>query len=289
MQYEDKNLQITIKETSTTTSPTHHELSHWHDGIELIWVQEGSLSCQTNDDCFPLSNGDLCFINQGQLHRTLNPSDSARYITLIIGKRIFSSSPEVYEKYIRPLAEDRSLTHTPIRGHGQYEDRIRTAIKLTESYMEEKPEGYELELIALCHQIIRYLHLVLTNLGEREYHVDGNIVLAREMMEYIAQHYGENIQLCDIASAVNISESKCSKVFRQYTGIPPISYLISYRLEKSAELLQSTMMPISQIALECGFSQQSYYTKLFARTYGSTPLGFRKKHTKVTKKALSPP
>ncbi len=282
MQYEEKELQISLEEYNTGTESMHNELSHWHEGVELVWVQEGSLSCQTNDDCFPLSNGDLCFINQGQLHRLLGPDESIHCITLTMGKRIFTASPSVYEKYIKPLVEDRSLTHTPIRGHGQYEDRIRTAIKQVAGYMEEKPEGYELELIALCHQIIRYVHLVLSTIGEKEYHVDGNIVLVREMMEYIAQHYGENIQLGDIASAVNISESKCSKVFRQYTEMPPITYLISYRLEKSAELLQSTTLPISQIAFDCGFSQQSYYTKLFTRTYGTTPLSFRKQHVKAS-------
>ena len=96
------------------------------------------------------------------------------------------------------------------------------------------------------------------------------------MAEYIHNHYDEAISLDDIALAGNVSRSQASKLFNQYAKLSPISYLNTYRLELSRDLLRNSDDAISVIALKCGFSEQSYYNRLFLREYGCTPLEYRK-------------
>ncbi len=96
------------------------------------------------------------------------------------------------------------------------------------------------------------------------------------MLEYIENNYQNDISLDDIANTVSISRSQCSKLFKQYTDQSPISYLNNYRLEKSREQLRNSDKNISQIAYDCGFNEQSYYSRLFLREFGCTPLEYRK-------------
>lgn len=65
------------------------------------------------------------------------------------------------------------------------------------------------------------------------------------------------------------------QVFQNQTGQTVFSYLIQYRIHKSLELLRNTDMEIARIALECGFSNQSYYTSRFRELLGMTPKQYR--------------
>jgi AraC-like DNA-binding protein len=96
------------------------------------------------------------------------------------------------------------------------------------------------------------------------------------MVDYIYSHYSENITLDDIAASGNISRSQCAKLFNRYTSLSPINFLNKHRLEISRELLRTTYLPIGEIALSCGFSDQSYFNRLFVKQYGITPFAYRK-------------
>ena len=65
-------------------------------------------------------------------------------------------------------------------------------------------------------------------------------------------------------------------VFRKVTGYSPIDYLLHVRLAKAAEMLQKTELPISEIALECGFTDSNYFSRQFRRHCNSSPRDYRK-------------
>ena len=62
---------------------------------------------------------------------------------------------------------------------------------------------------------------------------------------------------------------------RDSSGTSCLKYINNYRLEKAAELLKSTAYSITDISLECGFNNLSYFNKLFKRKYHLTPRDFR--------------
>ena len=74
-----------------------------------------------------------------------------------------------------------------------------------------------------------------------------------------------------------MSRSKCCQLFKKYVNRTPMDFLNTYRLEMSLRLLKETERPISDISLSCGFTSQSYFTKLFTERYHMTPSGCRKK------------
>lgn len=271
------SLPFSLAHRSISEYSVHGELPHWHNGIELICVTQGHVRCQTNQHTFLLHKGDLCFINQMQLHRLIQSDEGdSRYIALFIGAGMLARQAAVYEKYILPMLDDPSFSHILLPGQNVSAARIREAIMEMELFWRDKPCGYELELIALCHRVFRQLYLAFIEKENAAGPADGNILLLKKMIGFLAGRYSENLSLADIAQAGHVSKSKCSRLFKQYTGLSPIAYLISYRLEASAGMLRNSAEPIAMVAQSCGFSQQSYYNRLFLREYRCTPLEYRK-------------
>ncbi len=98
----------------------------------------------------------------------------------------------------------------------------------------------------------------------------------RRVVDYMTAHLEDDISLDDLAGAAFLSPFHFVRVFGNTMGVPPHRYLSRMRLEQAKTLLALRDKPISQIALTCGFSSQSNFTRAFNRAAGMTPLAFRK-------------
>lgn len=67
--------------------------------------------------------------------------------------------------------------------------------------------------------------------------------------------------------------------FTKFTGLSPIQYLNRRRLETACQLLRDTDYSVSDISSQTGFSSQSYFTQIFRKHYGITPIKYRQSHT----------
>lgn len=269
-------LPVILEEESSAQLEGSGELAHWHDAVELVSVTQGRLLCQTNEQTFPLTKGDLCFINRLQLHRLISDGDAeGRGRTLVVGTALLTPSPQVREAYIRPVLEDPTFDHILLPGHLETTARIRELVDDVELLLRERPTAWELEVAARCHQLFRQLYCVLAARDETSEPTDANVATVKLMISFIREHYPEDVQLEDIARAGSVSKSTCSRLFKRYTGRSPVSYLIDYRLEMGAARLRGSDEPVAAVATACGFSQQSYFTRMFQRAYGMSPRAYR--------------
>ena len=92
-------------------------------------------------------------------------------------------------------------------------------------------------------------------------------------------HYMERITLDDLSSVAHINKNHLIRKFKDKLNISPIAYLIQYRLDISKRLLSKTDLPINSIAMQCGFSDYSYFCMIFKRTFSTTPAQYRSKKT----------
>ncbi len=96
---------------------------------------------------------------------------------------------------------------------------------------------------------------------------------------YIDNKYMEDISVTDIASMMYMDRTAFSKGFSQKYGVSPREYLCSCRLTSSAEMLENTNLPISEIAIDCGYKDYPNFSKMFKRKYGISPREYRKKYS----------
>jgi len=98
----------------------------------------------------------------------------------------------------------------------------------------------------------------------------------RRLYDYIEAHLDQRIRLEDLAVVVQLSPFHFSRVFKRATGISPYQYVRNRRLERSRELLSTSDLPIAELALVCGFSNQSHFTVAFSKAMGISPMRYRR-------------
>jgi transcriptional regulator GlxA family with amidase domain len=95
------------------------------------------------------------------------------------------------------------------------------------------------------------------------------------ILEYIVTHLNENITNDALAEVAGLSVCHFARMFKQTVGVSPHRYVLQCRIEWARELLAGTDMPLSEIAIVTGFSDQSHYTRWFREIIGVTPGSYR--------------
>jgi two-component system response regulator YesN len=98
-----------------------------------------------------------------------------------------------------------------------------------------------------------------------------------DVLQYIRERYDQNISLKEISDHVQLSPNYMSLLFKKEMGRNLIEYLTNYRLEKAKELLRSTTLKTYEIAETVGVPDSAYFSRIFKKATGVSPLEFRKK------------
>ena len=101
--------------------------------------------------------------------------------------------------------------------------------------------------------------------------------IINKAISFIDGKFSEDIRLADIAEHSGVTTSYLCRLFKRNTGITINTFITQKRIEKSREMLKEGL-PISEVARLSGFSDQSYFTKVFRQSEGVTPLKYRKSH-----------
>jgi AraC family transcriptional regulator len=94
---------------------------------------------------------------------------------------------------------------------------------------------------------------------------------ARRAMEILATNLDGGVPLKDVAEECRLSVSQFSRAFRVTIGVPPHKWLLMHRVDVAKEKLRNSHLPLSDIALACGFADQSHLTRVFTQTVGLSP------------------
>ena len=97
----------------------------------------------------------------------------------------------------------------------------------------------------------------------------------QKFLQYISEHYGEDVSLDILAGSANVSKSECLRCFKASMQTTPYKYLTEYRLSKAADLLKNSDEPIGDIADSVGFRQISHFGKCFREKTGLSPREYR--------------
>jgi AraC family transcriptional regulator len=122
-------------------------------------------------------------------------------------------------------------------------------------------------------------HLALRYGGMRETRIRMNGILApwqvHRAKEYMRANYVNQISVAQVASECGLSPAHFSRAFKLSTGVTPHNWLQTCRVRMARELLKSADGSLAEIALACGFFDQSHFTRVFKRVVGQTPRVWR--------------
>lgn len=124
----------------------------------------------------------------------------------------------------------------------------------------------------ICYTLQDNIEIFTDNLLQPS---DRNSRIVKSAVEYVAQHFSEDISLASVAEELHVNTSYLSTLFRQVTGTTFKEHLNRVRVEEAERLLANTDYAVMEIAIACGYRDQSYFTKVFKKMTGLTPKLYR--------------
>lgn len=252
---------------------------HWHPEIELTLVMEGEISYQVNDSLYHLKEGEGLFCNTNVLHcgRGFHTQDCS-YLSITFHPRLLYgyNSSIMQNKYMNHILKSPSLASVHFAPEVEWQARVLEKIECIRLLDAEHPASMELQIQIALLEIWRLLfeHVETRESGYAENGRD--IERIRQIMEYIQNHYAEKIALEDLADQIHLCRSESCRLFKRYMNESMFDYLLNYRVERSLELLRQSGLDITQIAGQVGFVNPGYYSRIFKRKMGCTPMEYRK-------------
>lgn len=143
--------------------------------------------------------------------------------------------------------------------------------------VEEYETGYEHENTQSLEDMIeRYLERIFEAVGAtRAKHYSR---YTKQAIEYMQEHYAEDIAVPDIAEAIGISEGHLRKVFKQEMDVKIIDFLTDYRLEKAKRYMQRGEHVLDAIWKKTGFASAQYFSYVFKKKEGMAPREYMKRN-----------
>jgi two-component system response regulator YesN len=125
----------------------------------------------------------------------------------------------------------------------------------------------------LCLWVVKVLEKLMDGIYQTRH--AKNYQRLKKALDFIETHSHDSLTVDQIAKEVYLSPSRLSHIIKSELGITFGDYISKVRVERAKVLLKDRELPISQIALEVGFPDQSYFTKVFKKIERCTPMKFR--------------
>lgn len=247
--------------------------AHWHNACELIYVIKNKFSVIVNSQTYNLDEGDILFIPGGQIHEFYNEPPA--------GKRVFLNFELMQFHSLGVSSLDQSLlgdVQKLTRKCSVVYDNVKKEILKILVEHNAETEMSKLYYTARLMDII-FMLCKNSNFNERKANSKEKILAFEKIsksIEYIHNHYNENIRLKDAANAAGYSEYYFSRFFKEVTEVSFHQYLNEYRIKKAEYLLTTCGYSISETAYAAGFGSVASFERIFRCVKGCSPTEFRK-------------
>ncbi len=259
---------------------------HRHQYIQINYVHMGSGYHIINNNKIDICKGDIFIIPPYIPHSIIsNESDALEifefeFSTNFISFNTGGESQESYMDfaYLEPFMVLEEDVKPRFNLDQSKQAEIECILNEVRTEYNEKSAGFTLIAKALLLKLLvivgrAYSGAIKGTETEKVLNTYKKIVSLS--VEYINQNYDKNINLNDVAAAVNYSRSHFSFLFKTVMGQTFIEYLNRIRIEKATELLQSSNLSITDISYTVGFNTITNFNKNFKHYIGITPKAYK--------------
>ena len=254
---------------------------HWHNAIELFYMESGELNYYTPHKNVLFSAGSAGMVNANVLHKTqvqMHTEDSVQLLHIFDPRLLAGTHGSLIDqKYISPILTASQIELIALSPEEPAQaaaiELIRAAFSLSEDEL-----GYEFRIREALSRIwIELFQMCAPLLQEKSQAKDAAADKVKGMMVYIHEHYAEKISVRELASSVFLSERECYRVFQNHLHMTPADYIRSYRIQIACQMLAESRVPITEVGISCGMDNSSYFGKVFREATGYTPRQYRRK------------
>jgi len=238
-----------------------YERKHGHSYLGFEYIEEGSLYLETEQGSSILEAGDSFFLFDTQAHR---------YVALnTVRKRFLSLSG--------PSAADllRHFSFSPYQENYLLKKNLGLN-KYISAWFDAVEESLKVDTASPSTLALAWYNLLcrMALSRAREAKQGRHPALERALF-FIDSSLSRKITRAEIAQAALLSESHLSRLFRTEIGLSPSAYIVNRRLEWACQVLNSTRLSITEIALMVGFEDPLHFSTTFKKRFGVSPRRYR--------------
>lgn len=270
------NLHFRImKNTISTSYP-----AHWHTALELIMPLDNTYTVEIDRSSVCLYPGDIFLIPSGELHALSAPESGSRIIlqmeySMLAGFKDFPALLYRFRPYMNITRDSMP----------DYHDEIHSLLtSLTEEYFSAVPLKEASVYASLLHFFV-ILGRAMLHQENAHFFPDTPMkkqqeymIKFHEVLTYIHEHCTENPCVETLADITGFSVSHFARLFRQYTGMSWYNYLNQQKILHVEQLLASTELPITEIAMQSGFNSLATFNRIFKTVKHCTPSEYKTKY-----------
>lgn len=252
------------------THPRYAMNAHWHQEFEIIRVLSGGFTVYLNNEEFNLTQGDILFVGCGSLHRG-EPSECVYECIVVDLKMLLTKNDSITNHYIFQITNSQvSVKNTLLPKNCELYKTVTELFVL----MSNPKAYYELSVFATLFTMLSQLysnnHATLSNTAQPNRQVE----LVGFVLEWINQNLKEEINSKKLSQISNLNFNYLCKIFKNFTGQTITQYVNEQRIEHACYDIAGKNKSITQAALDNGFNDLSYFSKIFKRYKGITPREF---------------
>lgn len=251
------------------------EMFHWHSYCEITLVQKGRGRYFVNGHEFDMESGDLIVFNNAEPHGWIGGEENMNLLVTAFQPEFIVDKLDISgNDYLRPFVERGSNFQNRIGHEDVRADKIREIMQEIYSEARIKEEGYRQMIRA---DMFRILMLLIRHYQDETKSMaflkEKNQAMQRleDAFHYIDLRYKEKLSLEEVASSCHMSTNYFSTYFRKAANMNFSEYVARLRIREAQRLLHTTCMPVTEIAMECGFQNLSNFYRTYHKFFDRSP------------------
>lgn len=244
-------------------------LGHWHKELEFIYLRSGSASICVNNQTYLIQPGDLIVCDSGDIHYS-NSFDSEHTIEFLVFDPQILVNNYQYSNFSSPLISAKQLQDYGLT------DEINALFSQIPAELQNKEPFYQDIVRAKIRGFWYLLKRKVPNNPIPIPRGSRNVLLndLQKLLAFLETHYDDTVTLEQAARIMHLSNSHFSRTFKKLTGIPFVTYVNRIRVDHASERIRNGSEKMTEISLNCGFSNIRTFNRVFKEITGFTPSQF---------------
>ena len=255
--------------------PRYVMVEHWHPEFELIRINRGMLRLSSGGQSYLGRAGDLFVIAGGTIHSGI--PERCEYECAVFKPEAVLACCQSVQTLLEEVLEGRQKIEAHIQPAGRLKADAEHLFSALQSKQPQAPLFAVSAVYAIFGQLLSDHTYAIAD--KVRYGNDRRSERIKEVLRFIRMHYQDDITLEEMARCAHMNKQYFCTYFKEMTGKTPVQYINHYRVECACEQLLHTELNISQIALDCGFANISYFNKVFRSWKHTTPGEYRRDGT----------
>lgn len=262
-------------------------LLHFHNYMEIGYCYWGNGKLTIEESTVSYKGGIITIISENIPHETKSLNDGiCKWEYLFIDIDNFIRKEMQFHRLIPEEVVKRINNQGYVIQWNQNKNLTALIRSIMEEYREKKPyykqavKGY---LRAFVAELLRLNEDMSSSLTLEEKRLNSYI---ERSVNYIAEHFAEEIKMSDVAGECGLSESHFRRIFEESMSMKPLDYLNMIRIDKACELMQTTDYAMEEVGFRVGYQTPSTFNRNFKKLTSKTPYQWKKdkNSTGLTKK-----